>query len=46
MNVPISCKTCRKYNKCMEALRFYPCKDYERRKENAKSNINKNPKAE
>lgn len=32
MNAPPSCRTCVRFRKCMEALRYYPCVDYERKK--------------
>ena len=40
-----TCKTCRRFKWCMEALRYYPCTQYERRSENAKGNNWKNSEA-
>ena len=41
MNAPPSCRTCVRFRKCMEALRYYPCIEYKRvemRKREGKQN--------
>lgn len=30
MNAPPSCRTCVKFLKCLEATRYYPCREYRR----------------
>lgn len=30
MNATPSCRTCVKFNKCLEATRYYPCREYRR----------------
>lgn len=37
------CKTCRKYRRCLEGSREYPCRDWERRKYDAKQRNTGNP---
>ena len=29
----VNCRTCRRYKRCMERSRMYPCTEYERKKE-------------
>lgn len=36
MNAPPSCRTCVRFKKCMEALRYYPCIEYKRGESNGK----------
>lgn len=38
-----TCKTCRKYRRCLEGSREYPCRDWERRKYNAGQRDTGNP---
>ena len=38
-----TCKTCRKYRRCLEGSREYPCRGWERRKYDAKQRNTGNP---
>lgn len=38
-----TCKTCRKYRRCLEGSREYPCRDWERREYSAGQRDTGNP---
>lgn len=47
MNAPPSCRTCVKFLKCLEATRYYPCREYRRINfKNQKREVRKNERHE